>query len=81
MLLAFDTLPSVLVGAHMLGELSSPTFGKREEEDTTTMDDLREHEGYIRQLVEDEDLDYPSIADRLRSIKSPLSAMRWSAII
>ena len=69
MLLAFDMLPGVFVGAHVLAELSSPTFGKTGGP-AITMADLSEHEGYIRQLVDQEDLDYHAVADRLRSEKS-----------
>ena len=69
MLLAFDMLPGVFVGAHVLAELSSPTFGKTGGP-SITMADLAEHEGYIRQLVDQEDLDYHDVADRLRSEKS-----------
>ena len=67
MLLALDVLPSVFVGAHVLAELSSPTFGKLF---GTSVDDLAPHEGYIRQLVDREGLDYDAVAERLRSEKS-----------
>ena len=51
MLLAFDVLPGAFVGAHVLAELSSPTFGKR-----CSMDDLALHKDYICQLVDEEGL-------------------------
>ena len=53
MLLALDVLPGVFVGAHVLAELSSPTFGRF----NTSMDDLAAHEDYISQLVDEEGLD------------------------
>ena len=66
MLLALDGLPSLLVGAHVLAELSSPSFGRP----NASMADLAAHADYIRELVDQDGLDYGAVADRLRSEKS-----------
>ena len=66
MLLALDVLPSVFVGAHVLAELSSPSFGRP----NASMADLAAHADYIRELVDQDGLDYGAVADRLRSEKS-----------
>ena len=66
MLLALDVLPSVFVGAHVLAELSSPSFGRP----NASMADLAAHADYIRELVDQDGLDYGAVADRFRSEKS-----------
>ena len=66
MLLALDVLPGVFVGAHVLAELSSPTFGRS----ITSIAELAAHEDYICQVVDEVGLDYGAVADRFRSEKS-----------